>query len=145
MNPTSPGLPFAMQRLVFFALLLGMTMYIVAVAVVLQMGGGKGLAEAPIAPLDTVVIAVAVATASGAFVLRPVLQRAVGGEDAAARSQAAFRATLIPVAMLEGGCLLATTTWLLNGNAVPNLVAALVLLSLAIAIVPFSDPDTGSR
>ncbi|MFY9345126.1 MAG: hypothetical protein WAT39_21735 [Planctomycetota bacterium] len=144
MSPSGP-VPFAVQRLVFMALLLGMTMYIVAVAVVLQMGGGKGLAEPPIAPLDTVVIAVAAASATAAFVLRPVLLRAVAGRDEAARSQAAFRATLIPVAMLEGGCLLATTAWLLNGNVVPNLVAALVLLSLAIAIVPFSDPDAGGR
>ncbi len=90
-------MPFAQQRLVFCALLVGMTMFAIVAA------------------------------------------------SAATRSQAQFVATLIPLAILEGACLLGITAWLLNGNAVPNLVAALVLLSIAIAMVPFSAPHAGSR
>jgi hypothetical protein len=42
--------------------------------------------------------------------------------------------------MLEAGCLMSLTAWLLNGNPVPGLVVAMVLLSLAILIVPMRDP-----
>ena len=51
---------------------------------------------------------------------------------------------LVPLAILEGGCLFATTVWMLTGNAVPSLAVALVMLAIAIALVPFSDPDTHS-
>lgn len=145
MIPERPPLPFAQQRLVFFALLLGMTMYALVVAVVLQTNDGKGLSEAPVALLDTVVIAVGAASALGAFSLRGIMQRQAEAAVGSARSHARFRATLVPVAMLEGGVLLGLTVWMLNGNVVPNLVVALVLLSIAIAFVPFADPDADGR
>ena len=141
MSPERPGLPFAHQRLVFFGLVLGMVMYAVAVAVILQVGEGRGLAAAPIEVLDTLVLAVGGASAFGALMLRSLLQRQVEAAHGAERSHARFRAALVPVALLEGGVLFALTAWLLNGNAVPHLVAAMVLLALAIALVPFGDPD----
>ena len=141
MTDSRPPLPFAHQRLVFLGLVLGMVMYAVTVAVILQIGEGRGLASEPIRALDTVVVAVAAAAAAGAVVLRSLLRRAAEQTTGAARSHAYFRAALVPVALLEGGVLFGLTAWLLNGNAVPNLVAALVLLSLAIAIVPLADPD----
>ncbi len=145
MTAERPPLPFTQQRLVFFALLLGMTMYAIVVAVVLQTNDGKGMGEAPIEMLDTVVIAVGAASALGAFSLRGILQRQAEAAVGADRSHMRFRATLVPLAMIEGGCLFGLTVWMLNGNAVPNLVVAMVLLSVAIAFVPFSDPDAGGR
>lgn len=145
MSAERPPLPFAQQRLVFFALLLGMTMYAIVVAVVLQTNDGKGMGEAPIEMLDTVVIAVGAASAFGAFSLRGILQRQAEAAVGADRSHRRFRATLVPLAMIEGGCLFGLTVWMLNGNAVPNLVVAMVLLSVAIAFVPFSDPEAGGR
>jgi hypothetical protein len=137
-------LPFAAQRLVFFALLLGMTMYAIVVAVMLQTSGGKGLAEAPIPQLEVAAVVVGAVSAVVGLALRGGLQRSAAATTGTARSHARFRATLIPLAMLEGGCLFALTVWLLNGAAVPALVVGLVLLSLAIALVPFQDPDAGA-
>jgi hypothetical protein len=134
-------LPFGTQRLVFFALVLGMTMYAIAVAVVLQTNDSKGMATPPIEALDMAVPAIAAMLTVGALVLRKVLQRAAEAATGAARSQARFRATLIPLAMLEAGCLTGLTAWLLNGNANPHLIAAMLLLAIAIAIVPLTDPD----
>lgn len=145
MSRDRPHLPFAQQRLVFFALLFGMTMFAVVVAIVLQLNDGKGMVQPPIAVLDTVVIAAGAAAALGAFTLRGALQRTADATRGDARSHARFRATLIPLAMLEGGVLFGLTVWMLNGNAVPNLVVALVLLATAVAFVPFSDQDADRR
>jgi hypothetical protein len=143
MTPERPQLPFAHQRLVFFGLLFGMVMYAVTVAVILQVGG-TGLATERIDVLDTIVVAVGGAALAGALTLRSLLRRNVESATGAARSHARFHATLVPIALLEGGVLLALTAWLLNGNPVPNVVVAMVLLAAAIAIVPFADPDAGT-
>ena len=52
-----------------------------------------------------------------------------------------FIQRLAPIAMIEAGCLLAITAWMLNGQAVPALVVACVLISIAIAMLPLHDPD----
>lgn len=135
----TPVLPFAMQRLVFLALLAGIAIYAVVVAVMLQQTG-KGLAESPIEVLDTVAIFAGVGLAAAAMLVRRKPRADAERLTGAPRAMASFRATLVPIAILEGGCLLGLTTWLLNGNPVPGLVVALVLLSLAVLIVPFSDP-----
>lgn len=143
MSTERPALPFANQRLVFFALLIGMVLYTITVAVVLQTNGGKGVSVAAVPMLDTVVIGATAGLVIAAFAMRAVLGASAARQQGAARSHALFAATLVPLALLEGACLLALTAWLLNGNAVPNLVAALVALSMAITVVPFSDPDAG--
>lgn len=135
-----PSIPFAAQRLVFFALMFGMVAYTVAAAVLLQQSG-KGLAEEPLPVLEDVALFAGLAFAAGAMFLRRRLHGAAERHGGAARSAARFRATLIPLAILEGGSLLGTTTWLLTGRPVPGLVVAMVLLSLAILIVPLRDPD----
>jgi hypothetical protein len=145
MTDERPPLPFAQQRIVFLAILSSVAMFVVAAAVVLQTGDGKGLGGDPIPMLDTVALAAGAAVALAAFALRPALQRAAEAATGAARSHARFRATLIPLALLEGGCLLGIVTWMLNGNAVPGLVVALVLFAAAVAIVPFTDSDAGAR
>jgi hypothetical protein len=139
-----PPLPFFQQRLVFFALLFGMATFAVVVAVVLQTGDGTGLGGEPMPMLDMVSIALGAAMAVAAFVVRGTLQRRAAAATGAARSHARFRATLVPLALLEGGVLFGLTVWLLNGVAVPPLVVALVLFAAAIAIVPLHDPDAGA-
>lgn len=138
-----PTIPFAAQRLVFFALLLGMVAYTVAVAVLLQQLG-KGLADEPVPRLDDVVVFTGLGLAIAAMLIRRRLQAGCERLAGAERGAARFRATLVPLAMLEGGCLFGTTTWLLSGRPVPGLVVAMVLLSLAILIVPFRDPDASN-
>lgn len=140
-HPTGPAPTFAQQRLVLFALLLGMTMYAIAIAVLLQTADGKGLAPNLPAALDWIVPAVGASLTVAALLLRGTLQRSAAARTGIARAQARFRAALLPVAMLEGGCLLALTMWMMTAAAVPHLVTALVILAIAIAIVPFSDSD----
>jgi hypothetical protein len=52
-----------------------------------------------------------------------------------------MRATLVPLAVLEGGALFALVAWLLAGKEQPGLVAALVLLTAMLSLVPLRDPD----
>lgn len=144
MTTPSPHLPFATQRLVFFGLLFGMTMFALAAAVLIMTNDGKGMASSPLPQLQSVVVPIGIAAAIGALVMRRTLLRTLPQAPGRERSQARFRATLVPLVLLEAGCLFALTSWFLNGDTVPNLVVALVLLSLAIAIVPLSDPDAES-
>lgn len=133
-------LPFAVHRIVYFALIMSMVCYAIVPAVLLEQNGGKGLAEAPLARLDSVAMALGASLAGVALFVRSKLHAAAATKTGPARARALFRATLVPLAMIEAGCLLGLTTWLLNGNPVPGLVVALVLLSLAILIVPLRDP-----
>lgn len=135
-----PTPPFATQRVVFFALLMGVLGFAAVVAVVIDQNGGKGLAAAPIDALDTVAIVVGSGLAVASLLARRRLHGSASQLAGEAQAAARFRATLVPLALLEGGSLLGLTTWLQNGRPVPGLVVALVLLSLAITIVPFTDP-----
>ncbi len=134
-------MPFAGQRMLCLALVLGMTMYAIAAGVVIQSNDGVGLAGEPIEVLDSVVLFVGGAMAAGALALRKVLSTRAEAREKADRSTPRFLSRIVPLAMLELGCLLAITVWMLNGSAVPALVVACVLLSIAIALVPFQDPD----
>jgi hypothetical protein len=80
-----------------------------------------------------------------ALVLRSILRRGAESQQGSARAAARFRATLLPMALLEGGCLFGLVVWMLSGRAVPGLVTALVLLSAMIALVPLQDPDATSN
>ncbi len=137
------AIPFAGQRLVCFVLLLGMTAYAIAAAVMLQMNEGVGLADEPNDLLDTIALATGAAIGVVAVALRVFMRSRAETLTGAARSMARFKSILFPLAMLEAGSVFAITVWLLNGAAVPALATALVLLAVAIAIVPFSDPDAG--
>jgi hypothetical protein len=139
MNQGPP--PFAVQRILFFALFLGVTLFAIAAGIMLQSRDGKGLADPPIEVLHDVVIVVGAFALIGAFVMRALMHRRAAGLDGPARGAAKFMATLLPLAMLEGGCLLGVITWMLNGEAVPSLVVTLVLMSIAIALIPLRDPD----
>ena len=132
---------FAQQRLICIALLVGMSFYAIVVAIVLKTNDGKGMAPEPLVILDTVVVAVGAAMAIGAFVLRSVLGGAAEKTAPEQRAMARFRAALVPIVLLEGGCLFGVTVWMINGTPVPGLVVAMVLLAIAIVLVPFTDPD----
>ena len=137
-----PGPPtFAQKRIVYFALLFGMTAYAIVAAIVVQANEGKGLAEEPIQILDIIAAVTGAALAGTAILTRFTFLRRAQKLSGDARAAVRFTGVLLPLALLEGGCLFAITVWMLNGNAVPSLAVALVLLALAIAIVPFSDPD----
>lgn len=138
---TGPRLSFAMQRMVCFALLFGMVMFTIAVAVMLQVNDGKGLLQPPLIELNIPVIGTGIAAGLSALLLRSVLSRRAEAAPKEQRAGARFRATLVPLALLEGACMFALVAWMMNGNAVPNLVVALCVMSVAIAIVPMRDPD----
>lgn len=134
-------LPFAMQRIVFFGLLFGMTAYAIAAAIMLQQNGGHGLGTAPVPWLDDAALQVGIVSAVLALLLRVGLGFLANRRSGARRAGLLFHRTLVPLILLEGGCLTGITAWLINGNAVPALAVALVLLAFAIAIVPFQDPN----
>lgn len=139
MTGASP--PFAVQRIVCLSLLGGIAMYTVVVAVLLQGNDGKGLGDPVVPILDQIVIWAGAGVALAAFTLRAALMRAVDAAPPAERRDKRFVATLLPLAMLEGGAMLGITVWLINGTAVPNLVTAMVLFAAAILVVPLRDPE----
>jgi hypothetical protein len=146
MNDTRPTVPFAQQRIVFLALIAGMVLYVAVVVFLLQTNGGSGLAETPVPLPDTMVTVVAGSLIAVAFGLRTVLRGAAGRQqDPARRARAAFAATLAPLAMIEGACLLATTMWMLSGSTVPHAITAVIAILAAITIVPFTDPEAATR
>ena len=133
--------PFAQQRLICLALLLGMVSYAMVVAVMLMQNGYQGMADEYIPWLDIAVPSVGGACAVLAWFLRRALSASAAQQFGVARGNAMFRANFAPIAIAEAGCLFALTAWLFNASAVPHLVTALVLLSLSIWFVPMRDPD----
>ena len=132
---------FAQQRLICFALLLGMVSYATVAAVLLLQNGNQGLANEYIPWLDIVVPSVGTACALLAWVTRRSFSGAAAQLFGTDRRNARFRASFIPLAITEAGCLFGVTAWLLNANAMPHLVTALVMLMLSIWMMPMRDPD----
>ncbi|HEX6810875.1 MAG TPA: hypothetical protein VF384_04555 [Planctomycetota bacterium] len=132
---------FAQQRVISLGLLLGMLSYGMVVAVMLIQNGNQGMATEHIEWLDIAVPATGVACAVLAVLIRRAVSASAAPLFGAARSNAMFRATLVPMAIVEGGCLFSLTAWLLNANMLPHLATALVLLTLSISFMPFRDPD----
>ncbi len=88
--------PFAAQRLMLWALLLGMVFYAVVVGVVLGQQDWVGLADQPLPILDSVVLGVGGAAVVAAVVMRSVLQGRAAAADAEQRSGLQFQARLVP-------------------------------------------------
>lgn len=131
-----PSAAAAQQRLVLMALVVGMALYIVATAVVLQANDGRGLAADPIPALGTAAAVLGITTATAAIVLRTLLRARAAGDGDGDGERARFTADLVAIALLEAGSLFGTTTWLLTGAAMPGLATALLLLAIAIALLP---------
>lgn len=137
---TPPKIPFAMQRLVFLALVFGVLAFMGVIAL-LHSSGGPPIVAAPIPELDLVCMGFGAGSTVAALALRGLLHRRADALPPDARGVARFRAHLVPLAILEGGSLLALVTWMVNGHPLPGLVVALVLLSVMIMIIPFRDPE----
>lgn len=136
---------FAQQRLIAFALLMGVGAYALVVAFLLQQNDGKGL-QPDVAPeLANVVLMLGPAMLVTGLVLRTMMNRRAEALPVEERAALRFQAMLVPMAILEGGALFGITVWMLCGRAVPSLVTALVLFAAMIAIVPLRDPDEGAR
>jgi cytochrome bd-type quinol oxidase subunit 2 len=138
------NVPFAGQRMVCMALVFGMVLYAIAAGVMLKVNDGIGLAEEPIALLNTAALIVGIAVAIIATLLRRLLTKKAEAADKEHRAAQRFLSRILPLAIIAGGCLLAITTWMLNGEAMPALAVACVLLSIAIAMIPTQDPDAES-
>jgi len=132
--------PFAQQRVLFFALPLGVVAFAIAIGVMhADPELSKTLAGEDL--LGPAVWPVAAGAGVVAFGLRRMLQAWADGLAGQPRRRARMRATLLPLAVLEGGALFALVAWLLAGKEQPCLVAALVLLAAMLALVPLRDPD----
>lgn len=130
--------------MIFLAMVFGITMYAIVAGVMIGSNDGKGLVE----NLDGLIVDMTVwiggGAAIGAITARQLMQRGLEDQPPAAVAARRFVARLVPIAILEAGALFALTIWLLSGKNVPPLAVAMVLLSIAIAIVPFRDPDEGA-
>jgi F0F1-type ATP synthase membrane subunit c/vacuolar-type H+-ATPase subunit K len=135
------NMPFAGQRMVCMALVFGMAMYAIVAGVMLKMNDGLGLSEEPIEVLDTVALIVGITFAVSAVFVRSLMTKKAKAADKDHRATPRFLSRIVPLAIIEAGCLLAITVWMLNGNALPALAVACVLLSIAIAMIPTQDPD----
>lgn len=138
---TPPSLPFARQRLVCLVILAGILVYTAIAAYMLQTNEWRGLQPDSARMLEDVLVPFGGAIAVGALTTRGVLSRRSATAPPAERPMRRFTATLTAIAMLEGGCVLAITTWMLGGNTMPALVVAGVLFAIAVLAIPFTDPD----
>lgn len=145
-NTPVPAPPFAQQRILFFALVLGVVAMAGVIAFLTNEAGAAQPGEPP--PEDLLgpyVVPVAAALAAAAFLVRGFLH---GKADAAAgeeRRRLRFRATFLPLVLLEGGALFGLIAWLQARKEQPGLIAALVLLAGMLAIIPLQDRDEAAR
>ena len=145
-NTPVPTPPFAQQRILFFALVLGVVAMAGVIAFLTNEAGAAQPGEPP--PEDLLgpyVWPVAAALAAAALLVRGFLH---GKADAAAgeeRRRLRFRATFLPLALLEGGALFGLIAWLQARKEQPGLIAALVLLAGMLAIIPLQDRDEAAR
>ena len=138
------GPSFSDQRMICIALVFGIAMYAIVVGVILKMNEGIGLSDEPIEVLDTVALAVGITVAVVALLIRWIFIKKAEATAKEDRARPRLLSRIIPLTIIEGGGLLAITIWMLNGNAVPSLAVACVLLSLAIALIPLTDPDANA-
>ena len=121
------------------ALLGGVCMFAIVIAVLLQQNDGKGIA--PLELINLVSVAIGASLLAAALLLRGVLRNRAEQKTGDDRARARFSAVLIPIALLEGGMMLGLMAWMMNGTPVPGLVVACVLLAAAIGILPFRAAD----
>lgn len=150
-NAQAKAPPFAQQRILFFAMAMG----VVAMAVVIGVLANEIGPTAPGAPppaqlppddlLGVFVWPFAAVHATAAFAVRRYLHGKADAAEGEARRMFRFRATLVPLALLEGGALFGLVAWLTAKNEQPGLIAALVLLAAMLAIIPLQDRDETTR
>ena len=136
-----PSPPFAVQRLVFLALLGGMVAPAIVFAAVLAGNEWRGMSENPVPELGWAASLFGVAIAPIALLMRGKKLAEADAAPPERQGMLHFQARLLPIAMLEGGVLLNLVAWLLNGTLLPTMAVAVVLFALAIVVTPFSDPD----
>jgi hypothetical protein len=136
-----PSPPFAVQRLLFVALLGGMVAPAIVFAAVLASNDWRGLGDPPVPELGWAATLFGIAIAPLAMLLRGRKLAAADGAPPGRQGMLRFQARLLPIAMLEGGVLLNLVAWLLNGAVLPTVPVAAVLFALAVVLTPFSDPD----
>lgn len=141
-----PAPTFAQQRIVCFALVLGVVAMAGVIAFLTDESGAAQPGEPP--PEDLLgpyVWPVAAAAAVAAFLVRGFLHGKADAAEGSARRWLRFRATMVPLALLEGGALFGLVAWLQARKEQPGLIAALVLLAGMLAIIPLQDRDEAAR
>ena len=132
-------------RLIQVAILAGSALFALVIAF---LGGERMLqsdpgADDPIPLLALVACCVGGVTLPIGLVLRSILAARVAQQSGPGRDQAVVQATLVPLAIVEGGILLNLVIWLMSGNPLPTApVAGVLFLVAAIAFGPVDVGDT---
>ncbi len=131
----------AQARLIAIAILLGGFAFAVVVPIILSQSDGKGLADPPVTILTWIAAGFALVAAAAGFGLRSAMLQRAENATGDARQTGRVQATILGLAMLEGGILFNCVVWLLNGTAVPNAIAAGLLLALGLLMVPSGEAE----
>ena len=138
------SIPFAGQKMIYMALVVGIAMYAIVAGLILKSNDGVGIMEEPIQMLDTASSLVGIALALAAIAARIIFNKRASAAELSGRSMQRLLSLLVPIFLLEAACCFAITVWLFNGKAIPSLAVACILLSIAIAMMPLQDPDAES-
>lgn len=136
-----PSPPFAVQRLVFLALLGGMLAPAIVFGAMLAGNDWQGLGSAPIPELGWAGALFGLSIAPLALWMRATKLAKAAAAPPEAAPMLRFQGRLLGIALLEGGVLLNLVAWLLNGSLLPSVPVAAGLFLLAVVLTPFSDPD----
>ncbi len=138
------SIPFAGQKMIYMALVVGIAMYAIVAGLILKSNDGIGIIEEPIQMLDTASSLVGITLALAAIAVRIIFNKRANAAELSGRNMQRMLSRLVPIFLLEAACCFAITVWLLNGKAIPSLAVACILLSIAIAMMPLQDPDADS-
>ena len=133
--------PFAQQRLVAIALILAMALMGGVPALVLE--PGKVLvneaAEWPyLKMVSWIFCALTLVAAIAARMFAHSRAQDAKGEE---RAKYFYMSSLLPIVILEAGFMFGFFTWIVTGEALPGLVFACLQFAIALACVPFTDPN----
>ena len=132
---------FAVQRAICLAVV-SLTLTICGGALVMR---EAPLGKDPFVALDPVIMILAPASVLLALVYRSVAKRRAARLSGAQRAGMLFTSRLIPLAILEGGALIAAVAYYLGAPATPALVVMVALPLLMLGLVPLTDPDAAQQ
>lgn len=129
-----------MQRIICLSLVV-MTIAMCVGAFMMRSDPG----DEPFVVMDSIVTIFACATLALAVVLRLVMKRRASGLEGGERAAMLWQSRLAPIAILEGGAMMAAVVYYIGAPDVPALVVMVVHPLLMLGFAPLSDPDAAQQ